>query len=338
LIFCLVTMWTFYHLSTIPYPITSPLPKQHGNRVAKSMTEITHESDNIYTMWHQAVSNDYLDILEMTVDCLYFFHRVRGTYGVIFALFKHAHDLLANKQISDRHIHLYIKLKTMMSLTAEFENQYSIARSIAEDALVLAMQHGLTIEVARSEVALCKLWAIDGDLKKAKEYGEKGFMHYQEIDNIDERANAAVQLGWVFQMLEEYDRAETLFKDLVQESEARENIYQAAQGNIWLALLYNLQKKYEQAKSHGLKALVQFEAANSATYAIHVRKNLAIAYWGTGEYEQARHYFLLALKVYIDAQRKAIPDILSTMSWMIYLMESEGDQAFAMEISEFILQ
>jgi len=219
------------------------------------------------------------------------------------------------------------KISTLVELSTQYENigKYSVADSLARQAMVLASKIGY----ARGEAMACGqigyIYADEGNSSAALDYTSKALTIREQMKDKKGMAATLNRMGLVYQQESEYNQALDCFsKDLALCEEIGDKEGKASAYNN-IGLVYLRQGKYPKALDQMLNALQILELLGDKQGTASIHEAIGNLYNEQRDFTKALVEYNKTLSIYQEMQSKSeIANALCNIG-LVYSEQSDKD-------------
>jgi tetratricopeptide (TPR) repeat protein len=217
-----------------------------------------------------------------------------------------------------------------LGFIANERGEYDRAETLQTEALALRRQTGNLTGIVGVLSNLGFISYRKGSLEDARVYAEESLALNQLLGNQAGIATATRQLGMVASLRGDYQEAFEKYKETLNVNKALANYGAMANSYINLSHITTLMGDYAAASEYANEICSIAGKTNNRWAMMYGRNNLGHAVLNLGRYDEARQHLYEALQ--IEAEMRAIPVALETLTGIIQLMIHDGQSERALEI------
>ncbi|MEM8856922.1 MAG: tetratricopeptide repeat protein [Chloroflexota bacterium] len=191
------------------------------------INDVGADLENVRQMWHWAIQNDRIDLIENAADGIMLYFHMSGRFEDGEKEFLLALDLLSSETITR------IRLLNRLALMLIRQNKAAEAKQVLEESLTLSHKIDIDVEIPMANNFLSNIYSTTGEHEAAMALLEENLSYESNKANPVFESSTLNNMGTIYGRLGQYDDAQRVL-------EQSEKILRDM-GQAWgLALFYQI--------------------------------------------------------------------------------------------------
>ncbi|MBN1428200.1 MAG: tetratricopeptide repeat protein [Anaerolineae bacterium] len=267
-------------------------PQLRGHGQLKALNAIKTEIDNIHQAWQWAIEHEHEDLIERSLESIFWFYIIGSRYQEGLAELTNASEQLGIKNGASGSVVTWKLLARQGVLYQSLGREYQTAEQLLQGSLQAVRDLRTESEIIFCLIGLGKTKLFLGDDSTAQDLFQEALALTQNCQSIEQEADTLSALGLLCQHQEDYSMAKVYHEQALSLYRKMGDRWGEGQVLNRMGIAFMEEQDIVEAHSCYEQALQIIRELGSRNAESHILNNLGLICLRMHNYEQAQEYFL----------------------------------------------